>query len=32
MAVSLDALSALREAILAEPIAGVDYGAPARPR
>ena len=32
MSVSLEALDALRQAILAEPIAGVTYGRPERPR
>jgi hypothetical protein len=32
MTVSLDALNALRQAILDEPIAGVDYGRPPHPR
>lgn len=32
MIVSLDALNALRQAILDEPIAGVNYGRPAHPR
>jgi hypothetical protein len=32
MTISQDALNALRQAILDEPIAGVTYGRPAHPR